>query len=194
VLASGSPRRRELLDQLGVCYRSETADIDETPLPGESPRDCVQRLAREKAARVAARLATADAAVLAADTAVVLDDDLLGKPASRAEALGMLARLSGRSHAVLTGICLRTPDGAQHVEVVETQVTFLPLTLAQCEAYLASGESWDKAGGYAIQGLAGAFVSAIEGSCSNVVGLPLAEVWRLLSGHGIPTALERRDE
>jgi nucleoside triphosphate pyrophosphatase len=191
VLASASPRRRQLLDQLGVSYRCEPADIDETCRPDEKPADYVQRMALEKAAAVAGRYPDGETAILAADTSVVIDEDVLGKPRDHFDGLGMLARLSGRSHSVLTAICLHTPAGESMVEVVETEVFFVQLNRQQCEAYLATDEPWDKAGGYAIQGLAGAFVSAIEGSYSNVVGLPLTQTWQLLSAQGIPTALER---
>jgi len=190
ILASASPRRRELLDQIGVRYRCEPADIDETRLEGEKPGDYVLRVATSKAAAVAARHSGAGLAVLAADTSVVIDEDVLGKPQDRFEGLGMLARLSGRSHSVLTGVCLHTPDGASECELVETRVEFVQLSREMCEAYLATDEPWDKAGGYGIQGLAGAFVSAIEGSYSNVVGLPLAQTWRMLSARGIAGALE----
>ena len=192
ILASASPRRRDLLEQLGVQFRCEPADIDESARTGEKPVDYVERMACEKAAVVAARYSEVDGlAVLAADTSVVIDEDVLGKPRDHFDALGMLARLSGRSHSVLTGICLLAPDGDSRSQVVETQVKFVQLTREQCEAYLATDEPWDKAGAYAIQGLAGAFVSAIEGSYSNVVGLPLTETWQLLSGQGIATALEK---
>jgi len=194
ILASASPRRRELLAQIGVDCRSESADIDESRLPDEDPEDYVLRLAREKAACVAARHRGEQVLVLAADTAVVLDEDILGKPASRGEGLGMLARLSGRSHSVLTGVCLLAPDGESDELAVETKVSFVQLDRNMCEAYLATDEPWDKAGGYAIQGLAGAFVSAIEGSYSNVVGLPLAQAWQLLSARGIAGGLEPRGE
>lgn len=186
VLASNSPRRRELLAQLGVRFRVVPAAIDESVRGGESPEDYVLRMAMEKAQAVAAR--EAGACVLGADTTVVLDDDILGKPASHGEALATLARLSGRSHAVMTGLCLATPGGS-HGEVVRTEVTFVTLDLATCEAYLATDEPWDKAGGYGIQGLAGAFVRGINGSYSNVVGLPLAETWALLRRHGIEGSL-----
>jgi len=191
ILASASPRRRDLLDQIGVRFRCDPANIDESLQPGEKPAAYVERMAREKALAVAARHPNDDIAVLAADTSVVIDEDVLGKPADHFEGLGMLARLSGRSHSVMTGICLVTPHSAIQSQVVETKVRFLQLTREQCEAYLATDEPWDKAGAYAIQGLAGAFVSAIEGSYSNVVGLPLAETWQLLSGQGIATALEK---
>lgn len=194
ILASASPRRRELLQQLGVDYHCEPADIDESRLSGELPSDYVLRMACEKAQVVAGRYPPGTAAVLAADTSVVLDDDVLGKPADHFDGLGMLARLSGRTHSVLTGVCLCTLAGESLAEVVETRVSFVQLTREQCEAYLATDEPWDKAGGYAIQGLAGAFVSGIEGSYSNVVGLPLTQTWQLLSGQGIKTALEKAGE
>ncbi|RLQ21924.1 septum formation inhibitor Maf [Seongchinamella sediminis] len=189
ILASASPRRRELLDQIGVRYRCEPADIDETPRDREKPGDYVLRMAAEKAAAVAGRHRDEGLAVLAADTSVVIDEDVLGKPADRFAGLGMLARLSGRSHSVLTAVCLHGPDGISECELVATRVEFVQLSREMCEAYLATDEPWDKAGGYAIQGLAGAFVSSIEGSYSNVVGLPLAETWRMLSARGIAGAL-----
>ncbi len=194
ILASASPRRRELLDQIGVSHRCEPAEIDETFLAGEKPGDYVLRMATEKAAVVAARHSGEGVAVLAADTSVVIDEDVLGKPADHFHALGMLARLSGRSHSVLTGVCLNTAEGEVLSELVETSVHFVQLTREQCEAYLATQEPWDKAGGYGIQGLAGAFVSSIEGSYSNVVGLPLAQTWKLLSSQGISGTLENAGE
>lgn len=189
ILASASPRRLELLAQLGVTCTCEPADIDETPGVGEAPADYVQRMAREKAAAVAARHAGSDCVVLAADTTVVIDDDVLGKPRDHFNGLAMLARLSGRIHSVMTAVCLRHED-VEECELVETRVEFVQLTRDTCEAYLATDEPWDKAGGYAIQGLAGAFVRSIEGSYSNVVGLPLAETWQLLASHGVATPLE----
>ncbi|MEP4147599.1 MAG: Maf family protein [Halioglobus sp.] len=194
ILASASPRRRELLDQIGVAHRCEPADIDETRQSQEKPEDYVLRMAMEKAATVALRHSGESVAVLAADTSVVIDEDVLGKPVDHFDGLGMLARLSGRSHSVLTGICLNIGNGEVLSELVETRVQFVQLTREQCEAYLATQEPWDKAGGYGIQGLAGAFVSAIEGSYSNVVGLPLAQTWQLLSGQGITGALENKGE
>lgn len=194
ILASASPRRRELLNQIGVAHRCEPADIDETQLEKEKPGDYVLRMAMEKAAVVAARHEGEKVAVLAADTSVVIDEDVLGKPGDRFEGLGMLARLSGRSHSVLTGICLQTAQGESLCELVETRVSFVQLSREQCEAYLATDEPWDKAGGYGIQGLAGAFVSSIEGSYSNVVGLPLAQTWQMLSGQGVAGALEQSRE
>lgn len=186
ILASASPRRRDLLDQLRVRYTVEPADIDESPATGEAPQDYVQRMAREKATALTGRPGNA---VLAADTTVVLDGKSLGKPRDHADALAMLTCLSGRTHVVMTAVCLRV-GSRESVRVVETEVDFAVLDAEACEAYLATGEAWDKAGSYAIQGLGGAFVSAIRGSYSNVVGLPLAETWQLLRAAGIGTALE----
>lgn len=187
ILASASPRRRELLRQIGVSFDVQAADIDETPQPGESPADYVCRMAREKAAAVAAGT-PGDCAVLAADTTVVIDDDVLGKPRDTLDGLAMLARLSGRTHEVMTAICLCRGDAASE-RLVVTRVTFATLDRDLCEAYLATEEPWDKAGAYGIQGLGAVLVEAIEGSYSNVVGLPLAETWRLLREHRIPTGL-----
>ncbi len=189
ILASASPRRRDLLDRLGVRYTVEPAGIDETPGADESPGDYVRRMAREKARAVAARGARSAAPVLAADTTVVLGDKSLGKPRDHADALAMLATLSGRTHRVLTAVCLCV--GARETEsLVETEVDFATLDLAVCEGYLATGEAWDKAGAYGIQGLGGVLVNAIRGSYSNVVGLPLRETWELLRAVGIATALD----
>ena len=192
ILASASPRRRQLLEQLGVDYLCDPAAIDESAVAGEKPEDYVRRMAREKAAAVAARHPSSRW-VLAADTTVVLGDDVLGKPRDHFDGLGILARLSGRSHSVLTAICLHGAGEAQG-ELVETRVEFVPLSREVCEAYLATDEPWDKAGCYAIQGLGGAFVRSIHGSYSNVVGLPLSETWQLLSAAGITTALEQTGE
>lgn len=186
VLASASPRRRELLEQIGVSCQVRPADIDESTRPGESPADYVTRMAREKAAAVAGE--SSGAVVLAADTTVVIDDDVLGKPVDRFDALGMLARLGGRTHEVMTAVCAVGSEGEREV-LVTTRVTFVSLDLALCEAYLATEEPWDKAGAYGIQGLGAVLVESIEGSYSNVVGLPLAETWRLLRDFGVATGL-----
>ncbi|MCB1695744.1 MAG: septum formation inhibitor Maf [Pseudomonadales bacterium] len=188
VLASASPRRRELLDQLGARYTCDPAAIDESGRPGEPAAKYVARIAREKALRVAARYPGNSHAVLAADTAVVVDGEVLGKPRDHFDGLDILARLSGRSHLVLTAVCLARA-GKLSAELVETCVEFITLTPQLCETYLATDEPWDKAGAYAIQGLAGAFVRSIRGSYSNVVGLPLCETWQLLNAHGIATRL-----
>lgn len=184
-LASASPRRRELLQQIGVPYRLISAPIDESVLPGEPAAAYVERLARAKAAAGLAALGDVDACVLGADTAVVLDGRILGKPADRADGLAMLAALSGRSHEVLTAVAVC--DGARcEARVVSSRVHFRTLSAAEREAYWASGEPQDKAGGYAIQGLAAIFVEHLAGSYSAVVGLPLAETAELLGGFGIP--------
>ncbi len=188
ILASASPRRRDLLDQLGVIYTSEPASIDESQRVGESPSDYVQRMAQEKAQTVAARFPAVGVVVLAADTTVVLDGTVLGKPRDSDDAMAILTSLSGRWHTVLTSVCLRGASGMT-CEVVSTRVEFVALSQAMCEAYLATREPWDKAGAYGIQGLGGVFVRGIQGSYSNVVGLPLYETWQLLCTHGIASTL-----
>jgi len=189
ILASASPRRRDLLDQLGVDYACEPADIDESVVVGETPADYVERMAKTKAQVVAQSHPEKNALVLAADTSVVIDDDILGKPRDHFDGLAMLARLSGRTHTVMTAICIWSIEEIL-VERVDTQVTFVALDRATCEAYLATDEPWDKAGGYGIQGVGGALVSRIEGSYSNVVGLPLCETRTLLQKFGYTTALD----
>jgi septum formation protein len=187
LLASASPRRADLLGQLGVCFEQCAADIDEQQHADESAEDYVVRLAREKSAAV--RAPEPGQVVLAADTCVTLDEQVLGKPQDHFDALAMLARLSGREHRVLTAVCVR--HGQQVEEAIsETRVQFVNLDRTQCEAYLATDEPWDKAGAYGIQGVAGAFVRSLEGSYSGVVGLPLAETWELLRRVGVATALE----
>lgn len=188
ILASASPRRRELLAQLGVECICKPADIDETPYADESPDAYVRRMALQKASAVRRRHPGLGQWVLAADTTVVVDGAVLGKPRDREDALRMLALLSGRAHAVMTAVCL-IGSSEESTVLVKTRVQFIALTRHECEAYLDSGEAWDKAGAYGIQGLAGAFVAAIDGSYSNVVGLPLSETWRLLRDQGVPTAL-----
>jgi septum formation protein len=187
VLASASPRRRELLGQLGLSFEVSAADIDETPRQGEPATDYVLRLAREKARVVAAR--NSGAWVLAADTTVVLGEELLGKPRDEAEVREMMGRLSGRTHEVQTGVALAGP-GAEHPGelsmVVRTRVTFRPLSAGEIAWYASTGESLDKAGGYAIQGKGGFLVAGIEGSPTNVIGLPLGETLELLARAGVP--------
>jgi septum formation protein len=183
-LASRSPRRRELLDQVGVAYRAVDVDVDESRRPGEAPAVYVERLARAKAA--AGRTAAGDDPALGADTVVVVDDDVLGKPAGRDDALAMLGRLSGRSHEVLTAVALATAsDTGCRLSV--SHVTFRPLDAAEIAAYWATGEPADKAGAYAIQGRAALFVTRLEGSYSGVMGLPLFETGELLRAAGIGT-------
>jgi septum formation protein len=180
ILASGSPRRRELLGNLGLSFEVKAADVDESTRPGESARLYVGRLAREKAAAVAAQVP--GALVLAADTTVVLGEEIFGKPERAAEAARMLRALSGKPHQVLTAVSLAgTAAGSC---VVTTTVHFQPLGEQEIAWYVASGEPMDKAGAYAIQGKGGAFVRAIEGSYSNVVGLPLSETVALLREAG----------
>jgi len=184
-LASGSPRRRELLSQIGVPYRLHSLPIDETVLPDEAPLAYVERLARAKAQVALASLGEdVDSVVLGADTSVVLDGCILGKPVDREDGLAMLRALSGRSHQVLTAVALVSP-GRTLCRVVSSEVSFRPLTEAELAAYWASGEPRDKAGGYAIQGLAGVFVRQLHGSYSAVVGLPLCETAELLGQFGI---------
>ena len=182
VLASASPRRRALLAEAGLTFDVAAVDIDEAPQPDERPEQYVSRLAREKAR--AARNHHADAAVLGADTAVVLDAEIFGKPTDDADAARMLERLSGRSHDVLTGVALVSSAG-ERMAVDRTAVWFKPLSASDIAQYVASGEPRDKAGAYAIQGLGGRFVERIDGSHSNVVGLPMAVVLQLLRDAGL---------
>jgi septum formation protein len=185
-LASGSPRRRELLTQIGVSFLTQIAPIDENALPDESPVAYVERLARAKAqAGLAALSESQGAVVLGADTAVVLDGRILGKPVDSADAVAMLSALSGRRHEVLTAVALVSTERLES-RVVTSQVSFRPLGRAEIEAYWASGEPQDKAGGYGIQGLAAVFVSQLQGSYSAVVGLPLCETAELLAEFSIP--------
>ena len=182
VLASASPRRLDLLRLAGLEPIVRPADIDETPHPGEAPDRYVRRLAVAKARAVAGE--TGQSVVVAADTAVVLDGDLLGKPASAEDAAVMLRRLAGTTHHVSTGVAVVGIDSMVRGAVVTTAVTMTPLDDATVAAYVASGEPLDKAGGYGIQGGAAAFVSSINGSYTNVVGLPLAETLALLAQAG----------
>jgi septum formation protein len=180
VLASQSPRRRELLGLLGLTPSVRPALTDETRRPAEPAEDYVRRVAREKAAAVEGEL------VLAADTAVVLGDEVLGKPRDPEDARRMLRALSGRTHRVLTGVCLRRRPPAPELEaLVSTEVWFETLSPAQVDWYVASGEPLDKAGAYALQGAGGAFVCEVRGSVSNVIGLPLHETAALLSLAGL---------
>ncbi|MDF1524004.1 MAG: Maf family protein [Trueperaceae bacterium] len=173
VLASGSPRRRELLAGLGVRFVVDVPDVDERPLVGEDPAAMVLRLARAKAAAVAARHRGADAAlVIAADTTVVIDGEMLGKPNDEAEAAAFVARLSGRTHEVHTGHALRRGE-REVAELRTTRVRFRALDADEMRAYAATGEGLDKAGGYAIQGRGAALVDAIDGCYGTVVGLSL---------------------
>lgn len=184
MLASASPRRARLLARLGVTPRIRPADIDETPRSGERPADLVARLAGAKAAAAAAHGDGADEAVLAADTTVVLDGRILGKPADRADAAVTLRALSGRTHEVVTGLAaLRGTVSA--VDRVTTAVRFRRLTAAEIAWYVGTGEPDDKAGAYGLQGAGAVLVSAISGSDTNVIGLPLAETVALLRDIGV---------
>jgi septum formation protein len=189
VLASASPRRAELLRAAGFHIEVVPAEVDEALLPGEAPEAYVARVARDKAAAVACR--KIGNPVLAADTAVVLDGEILGKPSDDAHARSMLERLSGRTHDVLTGVRLSV-DGRGFEAVERTRVRFLPITADEIAWYIASGEPRDKAGGYAIQGLASRFVDWVEGSYTNVVGLPVATVHRLLRQAGLAQTVAER--
>jgi septum formation protein len=169
ILASQSPRRSEILRQAGISFVVRPANVDETLLFAESPANYVKRVAQQKAAAVEADPVDV---VLGADTVVVIDGQILGKPQDHADALRMLETLSGREHEVLTGICLRRGNDTA-IDLAVTRVWFLPLPQKDLAEYVATGEPMDKAGAYAIQGLASKFIQRIEGSYSNVVGLPI---------------------
>jgi nucleoside triphosphate pyrophosphatase len=181
-LASVSPRRRELLSQIGVPHVVAGADLDETLLPGETPRDYVIRLAREKALVV--RRSGQQLPVLAADTTVVVDGKVFGKPGDQAEAVQMLSTLSGRAHEVLTAVALADSRGVAG-RLSSSTVRFRTVTREECLAYWETGEPRDKAGGYAIQGLGAVFIESLSGSYSGVMGLPLFETAELLRSAGI---------
>lgn len=176
LLCSASPRRRDFLAALGLSFDVAPAHLDESQRPGESPLDYVRRMAREKAAACARPGFVA----LAADTIVVAGGEVLGKPAGRADAERMLRALSGIEHRVITAVCV-----GEALQTVETRVRFLSLSDAQVRWLAASGDGDDKAGAYAVQGLAGAFVERIDGSVTNVVGLPMAETLRMLADAGV---------
>lgn len=191
VLASASPRRLRLLAQVGIEPDAlRPASLDEKPRPGEMPRGLVARLARAKAETARNQIANdrdvADAYVLAADTIVAVGRRILMKPEYIEEAAASLSLLSGRAHRVLTAVCLVTPTDKVRIKIVDTKVRFKHLSRPEIEAYIASREWRGKAGGYAIQGLAGSFVQKLTGSYTNVVGLPLTEVVGLLIGEGFP--------
>ncbi|HVT60267.1 MAG TPA: Maf family protein [Thermoanaerobaculia bacterium] len=190
VLASASPRRRELLASLGLAFRVRAPGVDESPRPGEDPRRLVRRLAVAKAAAYAG----AGELVLAADTVVVLGAEMLGKPRDRDDARRMLALIAGREHVVLTGVALRGParsgveDGAGGercaAAVASSRVRMAPMNGEEIEWYVATGEPLDKAGSYAVQGLGALFVEAVRGNYTNVVGLPLPTTYRLFAALG----------
>jgi septum formation protein len=188
-LASVSPRRRELLSQIGVPHVVVSADIDETFLAGETPRDYVTRLAREKV--LAIRRSGQQLPVLAADTTVVVDGKVFGKPRDQAEAVHMLGELSGRAHQVLTAVALADSHGLAD-RLSSSTVRFRPVSREECLAYWETGEPRDKAGGYAIQGLGAVFIESLSGSYSGVMGLPLFETGELLRAAGIACWCEGR--
>jgi septum formation protein len=177
VLASASPRRQELLRNAGIAFEMQPAHINEEPLPGESAKDCAERLAREKALAIASQ--RPHDVVLGADTVVTIDSQLLGKPTNAEDAARMLRQLSGRDHQVITGVCLAF-NGHVSVASETTQVTVNELTEKEISDYVASGEPMDKAGAYAIQGIASRWIPRIEGDYFNVVGLPVALVFHML--------------
>ena len=195
VLASQSPRRKELLAQLGYQFTTQTADIDESVQNNENAQEYVLRLAQEKAQKVFNALPISQQEnfiVLGSDTSVVIEGEILGKPANEAESIATLLRLENKQHQVLTAIAVV----GQHIkdttlsQLVETQVHFKALTVDEIKRYWHTGEPCDKAGSYAIQGIGGQFVTAIKGSYSSVVGLPLYETVQLLSQVGLPSSLQ----
>lgn len=186
VLASGSPRRKEILASLGLRFETRAADVDETLLPGESAFDGAERLARAKAAAAAA--GEPEALVVAADTLVILEGEALGKPRDRGDARRMLAALSGRAHQVVTGVACALGDRIVSGRET-TSVVFAPMSPAEIEEYAETGEPDDKAGAYALQGIGGLFVERVDGSPSNVVGLPVRLLYRLAKDLGIDLAL-----
>jgi septum formation protein len=184
VLASASPRRTAILDTLGLPHEVDPADVDESLRPGESAEQYVKRLAEAKAAVVAGR--HVGAFVLAGDTTVVRDDEILGKPADDDEAVAMLCSLAGRQHRVLSGLALAMPGGGIHARVDEARVFFRSFDASLARAYVATGEPVGKAGAYAIQGQGGALVTRVEGDYSTVVGLSIAGLVALLEAVGQP--------
>ena len=179
ILASASPRRQELLRNAGIPFEVQPANIPEDLLPGEDARACAERLAREKACAIATK--RPDHSVLGADTVVVIDGQILGKPANAADAARMLRMLSGHTHQVITGVCL-VASGRCSVASETTSVTMSEIAENDIADYVASGEPMDKAGAYAIQGVASRWIPRIEGDYGNVVGLPIALVCRMLGG------------
>jgi septum formation protein len=190
VLASASPRRQELLRNAGISFTVYPTNITELPRPGENPRDCAERLAREKAQ--AALRQHPGKPVLGADTIVVVEGEILGKPRDEGDARRMLHLLSGRTHQVTTGVCLaglrtgnqKLETGFEDTRSETTLVTMIPLSDEEIRAYIATGEPMDKAGAYAIQGMASRWIPCINGDYFNVVGLPVALVFRMLREHG----------
>lgn len=187
ILASVSPRRAEILRNAGLSFDARSAHVNENLLPGENAENYVRHLAEAKARAAADSIGIQDKAffVVGADTVVLCDGQILGKPADANHARAMLSQLSGKVHEVLTGVAvIRLNDRKSDVQVERTSVTFLPLSNADIAEYIATGEPFDKAGAYGIQGLAGKFISRIEGCYFNVMGLPLSKLWQMLRNLG----------
>jgi septum formation protein len=184
ILASQSPRRRELLASIGLTFEVMPSDVPEVHQPGESPEEYVARLSRDKAAAIAAKYS--DAWIIAADTTVLLGDELLEKPAGESDARRMLATIAGKTHIVYTGVTLQnTARGWHETRVAESEVRMLPLDADDIAWYVSTGEPLDKAGAYAVQGVGGMFIDSIHGSYTNVVGLPLALLFQMLRRAGV---------
>jgi len=184
ILASASPRRRELLASLGFDFEVIPSSVPEVHQPGESPEEYVARLSRDKAAAIAAK--HPDRWVIAADTTVLLGDELLEKPADANDAKRMLAAIAGKTHVVYSGVTLQNASAGWHeTRVAESEVRMLPLTPREIEWYVATGEPLDKAGAYAVQGMGAMFIDSVHGSYTNVVGLPLALLYQMLKRAGI---------
>jgi septum formation protein len=184
VLASGSPRRQEMLRECGLTFRTQVSHCDETVLPGESPQAMVQRLALAKAQVVAHELP--QAWILGADTTVTIDGEILGKPTDEREAVAMLSKLQGRTHVVWSAFAVvNVEKKISHRQALETQVTMVPIQAHEIERYVATKEPLDKAGAYAIQGVGAGLIAELSGSYTNVVGLPLAEVIKVLIQHQV---------
>lgn len=188
VLASASPRRADLLAQLGLRFEVRPAGVDETARPGEAPRDLALRLARDKG--LAVDPSPAPSLVVSADTLVVLDGEVLGKPSDTVEAARFISRLAGRTHEVMTGFAVRAhPEETLETDLAVSRVTFAPMTLEEIDWYARSGEGLDKAGAYALQGIGSIFVRSVEGSYTNVIGLPMERLYPHLKLHGLLAGL-----
>jgi septum formation protein len=190
ILASASPRRAEILSAAGIPFEIRVSRTDESRLPGESPERMVERLARAKAEAVVRELVPTDSLIiLGADTVVVISDEILGKPGNAATAREMLLKLRGREHLVITGFALlRTHDKQIRIGHETTRVRFSNMTDAEVEAYVSTDEPLDKAGAYAIQGIAGRYIPRVEGCYFNIVGLPMARVWEAMKELGWPAS------
>lgn len=184
LLASGSPRRREILENLGFIVNKLFAEIDETPHDNENAIDYVRRMAIEKNRAAVAQFGSTEQAILSADTTVAFNGNILGKPDNAAHARDILHTLSGQTHQVLTAVCV-SRAGQEYITVQSSDVTFKPLSEAEIAAYIATGEPLDKAGAYGIQGLGGAFVAHLSGSFTGVMGLPVFETLALLREAGV---------